>query len=288
MRHVVDQLVAPEARKAVFLVGSLPLGMATGGSDVDLILLVDSRAVILNNETGNIREGASDLLVKHFWFFVGGVDIDVMMVITPTINSIYECLRGKNPWLGESEIMILSRLGAGWLLWQSDQYLERNGVVINNSELDVRCSTKRFVFAFAHREKAVKALAVNDISLCLHHGRLSVEKAYLAYFSSEGLSYLGDNWLAQITRADGALERVHRHPLLMEYVHLLFPVYRSTQVEAAQYLQAVSESLTKIRRLIEEKSSYRLAYGILDDVFRDWADQCILSHVDERRCYSTF
>jgi hypothetical protein len=36
---VVDQVIAPDAPRALFLTGSLPLGMATNGSDLDFVVV---------------------------------------------------------------------------------------------------------------------------------------------------------------------------------------------------------------------------------------------------------
>ena len=47
IKDVVDAVVSADTPKAIFAVGSLPLGMGTSGSDVDLIVLVDGRDALL-------------------------------------------------------------------------------------------------------------------------------------------------------------------------------------------------------------------------------------------------
>jgi hypothetical protein len=84
--------------------------------------------------------------------------------------------------------------------------------------------------------------------------------AYLAYFASEGLVYLGVKWLAQLGFARGAQERLVRHPLLKEGLHLLFPVFGSNEAETARYLLEVGEFLKAMRALIEEQILFRIAF----------------------------
>jgi hypothetical protein len=121
---------------------------------------------------------------------------------------------------------------------------------------------KSFVDALIFRREAMKIRELGDILLLtLNLGRSSVEMTYAAYFASEGYSNLGAKWLAQIGHARGTAERVSRHPLLNRSVHLLFHSYGSTLGEVTQYLQAVSEFLTSMRNLIEQKTLFRIAFS---------------------------
>jgi hypothetical protein len=156
--------------------------------------------------------------------------------------------------------MTLGRLSRGWLLWQSEGFLQSNAISLQDPALDVYCSTRSFVDAEIFRRKAGKVLDLMDIPLALHLGRASVEMAYVAYFASEGYSYLGQKWLAQLGHAYGAAQRVSRHPLLKQSLHLLFPRCESSREEAAQYLQAVSGFLHSMRELIEQKTLFRIAF----------------------------
>jgi hypothetical protein len=71
---------------------------------------------------------------------------------------------------------------------------------------------------------------------------------------------LGAKWLAQIGRARGAAARVRRHPLLAQGVQLLFPAFTPEAEAATVYLQAVSDFLTSMRNLIEQKLMFRIAF----------------------------
>ena len=274
VRQVVDQVVASSEPRAVFLVGSLPLGMASEGSDVDLNVLVDSKAALLeksseitNTDQRLVFSNESDILrASEFLTVANGILVDTVVVVTPAIKQIYGRLRSKGPELSETEIATLSRLSTGWLLWESEGYLERSGVTLTDSALDVYCCTRYFVSALHHVKKGRKAVDFADIPLALHFGRSSVEMAYVAYFAAEGFSYLGAKWLAQIGYARGASERLSRHPLLKEGVRLLFPSFPATVSETECYFQEVGEFVTSIRKLIEQKTLFRIAFSACPQV----------------------
>jgi len=268
--QVVEHFVASTEPKAVFLVGSLPLGMATPGSDIDLVVLVDTKTALLEGSgsvtnTGQrlVFSNESDSLRAAEFLTVteAGMLVDTTVVVAPSIKRIYTRLRSKGPELSETEILTVSRLSTGWLLWQSDGYLERNGLALKSSVLDIYCCTKYFVSALHQLQKGRKALEITDVPLALNLGRSCVEMVYLAYFASEGFSYLGPKWLAQIGHALGASERVSRQPLLKENISLLFPSFPSSSEETRQYFQAVVDFLSWMRNLIEQKPLFRIAFS---------------------------
>jgi hypothetical protein len=265
--QVTDEIVGATTARAVFLVGSLPLGMGSRSSDIDLIVLVDDKAAIqepdrisntqrrlaFSNESDPLRGG-------EFLTVFNGVMVDVTVVIASAITRISASLRRRGPELSEKEILTLGRLSTGWLLWQSDGYLERSALKLKDPAFDVYCCTKSYVSAVHLLQKGLKAIEVRDIPLILHLGRASVEAAYLAYFASEGLSYLGVKWLAQVGHAVGAADRVRKHRILKQGVSLLFPLYTADLSDATNYLEAVSEFLAALRSLIEQRTLFRIAF----------------------------
>lgn len=268
VQQLTDDLIPRTTPKAIFSAGSIPLGMGTRGSDVDIIVLVDSKEALVDStgRTANNSQQASffnesdTLLAGTFIQLLRGVLVDVQVAITPAIRDIYTRLRRRSPELNEIEIRILGRLRSGWLLWETEGYLERNSINFSDRTLAVYCCTRNFVTALTHQRKAAKALELHDVLLALHLGRASVEMAYLAYFASEGILHLGVKWLAQLGFARGAQARLIRHPLLKQSLHLLFPVFGSTKTEATQYLREVGEFSTSIRSLIEEQILFRIAF----------------------------
>jgi hypothetical protein len=109
-------------------------------------------------------------------------------------------------------------------------------------------------------QKARKAVELKDLPLALHLGRASVESAYLAYLASEGFSYLGMKWPAQVSQARGAQERVSRHPMLGQGLPLLFPTYTLDGADILKYLQAVASWIVCLRKQIEQKVMFRIAF----------------------------
>jgi hypothetical protein len=277
VQNVADQIVIPGSPRAVFLVGSLPLGMSTSDSDIDFIVLIDQKTMLLDQtsakgaNTGQrvaFSNDSESLVAGNFITLVNGAQVDVTVVITPAIKSIHTRLRSRGPELNKNEIMTLSRLSTGWHLWESEDYLDSRGVSLTDPALDIYCCTRNFVLALLYRRKALKALSLGDLPVTLYLGHLSVEEAYSAYYASEGFSYLGVKWLSAVTRADGTvLERVPRHSLLEQNVPLLFPSCEYKGEEAAEYLRAVREFLNSIRALIERKTLFRIAFAACPQIY---------------------
>ncbi len=275
LQQVVNRVIAPSAPSATFVVGSLAQGMGSSGSDVDLIVLVDEHSAAIRDQShiaNNAREltfvSESRLLAGSYLKMYGGVALDLSVVITPEIHAVYDRLRRRGPELSEIEIRTLGRLSSGWLLSQTDGYMQRHAAILKDSTLRVYCCTKQYVVALHEVTKATRALDRNDIPLALQHARIGVEATYLAYFASEGFPFLGTKWLAQLGHARGASERLERQPLLAEGVPLLFPQYPTTAADTAAYLQTVAGFLAAMRGLIEEKTLFRIAFSACPQIHR--------------------
>ena len=268
VQQVADDLIPSAMPKAIFVAGSIPLGMGTRGSDVDIIVLIDDRDTFIqgnvpianNDQEAKFCNEVDSLLAGTFLKLHAGILVDMQVAITPAIHSIYSRLRRRSPELSETEIRILGRLRTGWLLWESEGYLQQRTVNVNDPTLPIYCCTRNFVTALTHQRKAAKALELHDVHLALQLGRAAAEMAYLAYFASDGLVYLGAKWLAQLGFARGARERVTRHPLLQHGVRFLFPEFDSTETDTARYLQEIKEFVIAIRGLIEQQVIFRIAF----------------------------
>ena len=268
VENIADHIVRHTAPKAIFLAGSLPLGMGTSGSDVDLIVLIDTKDAQVSRERlantdqdlefvndGDMLLSGISLTLRH------GIPVEVQVVLTSAVAAVYRRLRRRGPDLTETEIRTLGRLATGWLLWQSERYMEDSGVDLTDPSLSIYCATRSFVFALLQRSKAARALEQRDIPLSLHHARTSVEESYLAYFASEGLPHLGSKWLAKIGHAYDAPQRIAEHPLLTQGIRLLFPTLSSSLTEASQYLREASEFIMSMRSLIERRVRFRIAFN---------------------------
>ena len=269
VRHVADHVLNPSAARAIFLVGSIPLGLGTSASDLDFIVLIEHRAQLVGQGVGesintdqklSFRNEGDSLLGGDFITVVRGVQIDITVALVPALNAVHARLRSKGPELSENEIRTLSRIATGWCLWQNEGYLQRRGVVTKDSALDVYCATRNLVLAQLYRRKAAKALELGDVTLTSYLGRSSVEHAYLAYLASEGFAFVGPKWVAQIGRPTGALGKVMGPSLLGQSLPLLFPAYGASVSSSRQYLQDVSDFLLAMEALITKKTLFRIAF----------------------------
>lgn len=267
VQQIIETMIDPTAPRAVILVGSIALGMAASASDVDLIVLVDDRSALVRGDTHRANSAQelefsspSDAIAATYLTMREGIVVETSVAIAPAIEQIYTRLRGRGQELSETEIRVLGRLTAGWLLSQTDGYTESHAAILKDPALLVYCCTKAYVSALHEIAKSKRALQSSDMPLALNHGRLSVEAAFLAYFASEGLPYLGTKWLAQVGHAQGAAERVARHPLLVQGIALLFPQYPTDRAQIDHYLASVSKFMTSMRALIEQKTRFRIAF----------------------------
>ncbi len=268
VRQLVEEVVTPTSPMAVFVAGSLALGMATSGSDIDLIVLVDSKAALVKrprhiaNSAQNLEfhNRADSLLAAHFISMYEGICVDLEVALIPAIHGIIRRLRERGPELSETEIRTVGRINTGWILWESEGYLKNEVTILRDPALDVYCCTTHFVSALHEIAKARRAVGCQDFMLALQLGRLAAEFAYLAYFASEGINYLGSKWLAQIGHARGAADRIRRHPLLKDGIRILFPPYTADPEETGRYLKVVCEFLTAMRSLIEHKPLFHIAF----------------------------
>jgi hypothetical protein len=166
VQQITADLLERGTPHALFGVGSIPLGMGTRGSDVDLIVLVDSKEAVSNGTESTVNDSqrasfvneTDALVAATFMQLQEGVLVEVQVALTPAIRSIYARLRRRSPELSETEIRILGRIRTGWLLWETEGYLERNSINWNDRALPVYCCTRNFVTALTHQRKAEKAL----------------------------------------------------------------------------------------------------------------------------------
>jgi hypothetical protein len=266
--QLLRDIVAPGTANAIFVVGSIPLGLATGGSDVDLIAVIDDKQRILpsavhgrNTDVAfSYVNDADALLAGNFLRLHNGIQVDVTVAIWPSVCAVYERLRRPGPELAEQEIRVVSRLQTGWLLAASQPFEGADARLKAERVLDIHCSTRSFVFAVIYREKGIKALAAGQLDVATQYGRQAVEMACASYLASEGLSYLGDKWLAFLRRGSRTIKHSLPQSLRDNAAALLFPELKEESRRVESYHARVTGFLTEMRNVIVAKPVFRIAF----------------------------
>ena len=247
------------------LVGSIPLGIGTSSSDVDIIALIDSPNIVLNRGTK---------LEQHIFFsvqstetkrsvavaFLQGVEVDFLFVSSDCIKATFEASRGSRDSLTSSEIELLSRVKTGWILFQTSLFERASTALRSDNSLEVHCVVEYLVAAFKELEDAVAALSDN-LDLAVHLGRNCVHWCFQAYFASQGYAIVGGKWIRFITVKSNGLVKPQNDfaPVSALGLSLFYPIRSKNQHEVVRYLSEVSGFFVQMRTLIEREPIFRIA-----------------------------
>jgi len=266
----VDHFIDRNRLAGVVLGGSIPLGLGTSSSDVDLIVMVDSGEPIemptVDPRHGVVFSGAfagtARLDVGEVIVMRDGVEVDVHCVSGPRVVQTAAQVRDGSISLTEHEIGVLSRIKTGWVLDRSGAFDAYCGVLLDDNSLEVRAATWHLVGAFQELEDSQPALSDN-IPLALHLGRKCVEKVFAAFFASRGFAFLGGKWMrAHNTDRSHALWPVDDdiRALTRDGLTLLFP--NPADVEPAAYLDRVARFVDLVRTEIEKDMTFKVAFAL--------------------------
>ena len=268
---VADQ-IAPAQLFAVVAGGSIPLGLASAASDVDLIAITGSPdqaedqgpAAPLPAEF----DGTSGLLSHGPRFReqivrLEHIEIDLVSANYDDLLTTLQTLQRSSVALNLAEIRLLSRLKTGWWLHVAGHHEDALRPLRHSRSLDVRASVWNYVGAVQDYDDAVAALE-DAPPLAAHLGRLAVERAVAAYFAATGYAFLGTKWLRLLVVAHETPQRVALRHRLLELrtfsQDLLFPS-ATTRPAVAAHLQRVRALLIEARTLAETDPMIRVAYA---------------------------
>ncbi len=261
------RFVAADRLEGLVLGGSIPLGIASPASDVDLIAVVrelnDLPATFSRQEAllfAGRREDSA-----HVILLCNHVEIDISFVAMPRISAIYQavCCGGAMP--PTSDVRLLSRLKRGWILSASLAFAHFLDTLRDDRTVEVRCSVTNFIFALQTLEDAVAALPDN-LPLSLHLGRLCVEWAMQAYFASLGELHVGDKWLRLARRGVGRCDSAPDSTLPGQAERLLFPELNLKDEWVVRYLDEVRMFTSRVRSCVEQDPALRLAFRICPQI----------------------
>jgi hypothetical protein len=265
---LLDPIVPAEGREAVLLAGSIPLGIATELSDVDLVVVARGLARDLSNGrasadvtslySADYSSGGSDAVLANHVLKAGNAEIDVLVLLASGLDALIARVAGSRVALSAHHLELLGRLKYGWVLSNGEERPALTGLRRDNA-LELHCGTRAFVTAVKALRHSGRALPGEPL-LAAHLSRHAVEKGFEAYLSSRGYVALGLKWLRFVRR------RTAVDPELAEVARLGLPLLFPDPDDAAAHLERARGFLAQVRERIERDLAFRLAFRMCPQI----------------------
>jgi len=250
----------------VVLAGSIPLGLGTPVSDLDLFLIPSSdhepkpheglEGIVLMPATGE------SLTRLELIDLAEGVEVDIQVLDRSRLERIVRAIASGSVLLGTEEYTTIGRLCTGWALGRKSSLDNRDG--FDRSMFFVYASTREFVVALKHYEDAVAAGTDNSF-LSVKMARLAIERCFQAFFCANSLPGLGEKWLrmyAPGARRPDTLDSPVFDRMCAEAIPLLMDAPKPVDEAMREYLSKVERFLSATRSLIERDRKYKIAFSV--------------------------
>ncbi|WP_437907375.1 nucleotidyltransferase domain-containing protein [Sorangium sp. So ce327] len=271
---VLSDFVDPAGIVLIALGGSIPLGIATEASDIDLLVLLRSPDCLRMPRAGTPHvlfagnyASSDELAIATAVVRSSNVEMDVQFLLTEKISQLLGLLKTSRVALSFQQRQLLARLRRAWPL--SPEAWPSAVVDLPDESFDIHCAVQSMITSYRSLVDA-RVAAEDSFWLALAMGRHSVEKAFEAYFASRGYSYLGLKWLRFLERRWSDMTGVERGrlpaPVAVRGRELLFPV--AAPEEVLGYLTRVEELVGDVRRVLDSNLRFRLALDVSPFVAR--------------------
>ena len=266
----VERFASADRIAASLLVGSIPLGIGSSASDVDIVALIDDASALrdetrIEDDENIVFTGRSDdqttaLVLAEVIAFLGGVEVHLEFILASRVGEWAKQATESRVSLAAQQVRILGRVKTGWVLSSRESSDGVCGALMRDNSLEVHCAVTSFVYALQDLEDARVALAGN-VPLALHLGRSCVERCFAACFATKGFAHLGSKWLRFLKTADESLRG-----LADAGVPLLFPSL-GDRASAESYLNDVAELTALARDVIQRDTAFRVAFRMCPQIY---------------------
>lgn len=248
--------------RAALLVGSIPLGIATDSSDIDIMLLVERSPALRipkrHEAHGVMFSGAQkaaddSLLLGNVVAMANHVEVDVVVVAFEALRVLAEDVVAGGVALTTQQIRLLGRALSGWVLTEPRDLDPALNRLKETRALEIFCVLHYLVAAWKHLEKAQAALPDRP-GLASHLAREAVEAAFASLLASRGDVAPGFKWPARLeqegyTTLDPSLTTVRGNGL-----ELLFPKDALSLTGARSYIADVEMLVQRVTRALKQDS----------------------------------
>tara|TARA_R110002051_G_C8688611_1_gene492705 strand:+ start:425 stop:1381 length:957 start_codon:yes stop_codon:yes gene_type:complete len=277
---LVEAYIPKELILAVVVGGSIPLQIATGASDVDLMVVTAEAPGVLQDgdlatdfTTHTLFRGAyggaaGNLSRSNVVCALADVEIDIDFLALPQLQDLITAAKASGASLTSDQVRILSRFKSGWLLYGTEEAAQVIESLARDNSLELRSSVtnmRNAIKAFGHAKVAID----DDLNLARYLGRASVEWTYMAILSALGCAYPGEKWLRVLNNelAQTLGSSRYKASLHNSGIDLLFPPKHESAVEVKAYLDAVAKWINEARRFIEEDPAFRFANRFCKQIY---------------------
>lgn len=268
LANYLRRLVPGLGEFTAWLVGSIPAGVATPVSDIDILVSVptqtplrlpSSRSSPAMLYSGDQHARLDSLHLGDLVMLVDGIEVDFSFISADGLDDLCRQVeRGGS--LTSQQILVLSRAMRGWRLTGPTSSGASLSELRESRSLETHCTVRYLVGAFKHVEDAAAALPDEPLLAC-HLARLCVEKCFEAALASQGELAVGVKWLRRLARASKGTES---EALMLRELRrvgetLLFPRDATDAPAAAEHVRSAHSFFQQTVAVIGHDVAIRIA-----------------------------
>ena len=272
IRDLTSETVEAGGILSVTLAGSIPLGIGSPTSDVDLLVLV-TEATVFRGKLPNTRYRqlfGGHAAAKEFSLalyervlLVNGIEVNIQYVDATKFDRACQTLTSGGSYISFAgpDIIILSRMKVGWCVWDCGSTCLREGPFYRSNALEIHSAIRYMTFAIQDIDDALSALRDN-LALSTHLSRMAVEKAFQAYIASKGIAFAGAKWLRLLKTPrmfPDDSDHSMLHDLFAEGTRLLFPGAFSSIEIGEKHIQDVTSFIRELRHRSFSRPDFKMA-----------------------------
>lgn len=263
--EIVRSRMQPHTDFAIMAIGSLTTGYGTPESDLDIMVLMDTKRNFARVATDINFENAHSFEVV---FYKEGIEINIHFMARDELNNIIESFLAMAPalynpadmksffLLEQNDLQFLDRLKNGWILFHEEQAKIWQDEFMSDL-LPVYSAVKNFFDSLAFLEDANSALHNNQHpQVIFYMGTKSMEHGLAALFAASGYTSQAKKWMFAWAQA---LQEHPVHATLQEGLALLFPPLE----EPASYLKNIASFHKSLQKELSQNASIKKALDYL-------------------------
>jgi hypothetical protein len=252
---LVSEFVKPSFDIGILITGSIPWGVATGVSDLDILALLPSgdalkkkRREIPGGVVKYLPSFAANML--EISLFVSGIEIDVLCIVNPAVASEVEPERIRDAaWLHEHHPGedVLMRLATGWVV-DGQRVVDRWKTHYQTDHLRSKWMAVEFTTATKDLEdmQAGIGLAAGHVAAIGAYAVMHLLHALMAY---QGAYCTSVKWMLRIEQLIDTADPEMRQ-VLIRGRELAFPTLLQGVAEERAYVERVLDYCGVVRGIL--------------------------------------
>ncbi|MGA4605127.1 hypothetical protein [Pseudoalteromonas maricaloris] len=274
LQTLINKIANDTAVDSAYIVGSIPVGVGSRISDVDIYVIINKDinggnfAPDVLNMAEQVKWYSSDddpLVIGEAIFIINGVKVDVELLRASGIESMCNRLGSSHTLLSDSDINVFGKIRAGWALpFPSGELGEK--LSSKEKAFDIYVTTKCLFTAISWFNKSM-IVSGNTYVHSVLLARYAVEQCFSAYFASIGYAALRAKWVQFLMQGACQLSEFDQgnfNKIRESGLSLLFPDFESTTNEEGfiKYLEKVRGFLLVTKKVLTSSPEYKIAISL--------------------------